>query len=555
MKTGCSFGVVPLATATLQRLRAGGVRAPLPIQAAAMPRILLGESVAVHSETGSGKTLAYMLPLMARLRPSTPRQVLVVVPSHELALQTIDVARSVAPPDVGVGFLRRHLAATQRETVLVATGKQVGNLLPLLRRDGGAVVGELRSTLHAIVLDEPDAILSPPLHRSMVNRTKRNRWLLRQPVSRALRLLLERRRDGSSAAASRLQLVLASATLSRRSLRDVGAVVERLAGHIGVVVAGATARLLDAAAAPSSPSSSPTSPPLPLPPNLRSHELRDEDDALAGRIAALAAAADGSASEPASWEEAQLEYEAEADAEMDAEEVEAGAEAGVGVGADGRAADGRGPRQGVLRVPMPRSLSHGMAVCSEADKGAVVAALLREHDADARRRDGGGDARAAADLLPGGGRGAHQGDHVRGGAAALGRGRARRAVEHHRQGAAAALGAAPRHLAHRRLVRRCLAASPSRLLSGLETSTTHQITKPRPRCTRSAHGPQRATLPLITHIRSRPRATGNTGRRSCSTSSRSRCSSRSIARRRPSRCSARCARCSSTTSSSRRSSP
>ena len=46
---------------------------------------------------------------------------------------------------------------------------------------------------------------------------------------------------------------------------------------------------------------------------------------------------------------------------MDAEEVEGGAEE-AGVGAGGRAAEGRGPRQGVLRVPMPRSLSHACGV-------------------------------------------------------------------------------------------------------------------------------------------------------------------------------------------------
>ena len=159
------FGGVPLAAATLQRLLAGGVRTPLPIQAAAMPRILMRESLAIHAETGSGKTLAYLLPLLARLVPDEPRQVLVVVPSSQLALQTVRVAQLLAPAGVGVGLLQRATAATQPETVLVTTGKELGGLLPMLLRDDRRLQHELRKTLQAVVLDEPDAIFAPPQHR------------------------------------------------------------------------------------------------------------------------------------------------------------------------------------------------------------------------------------------------------------------------------------------------------------------------------------------------------------------------------------------------------
>ena len=159
------FGGVPLAAATLQRLLAGGVRTPLPIQAAAMPRILMRESLAIHAETGSGKTLAYLLPLLARLVPDEPRQVLVVVPSSQLALQTVRVAQALAPSGIGVGLLQRATAATQPETVLVTTGKDLGGLLPFLLRDDRQLQHELRKTLQAVVLDEPDAIFAPPQHR------------------------------------------------------------------------------------------------------------------------------------------------------------------------------------------------------------------------------------------------------------------------------------------------------------------------------------------------------------------------------------------------------
>ena len=53
-----------------------------------------GASVVLLSPTGSGKTLAYLLPLLQKLdSKSDELQALVIVPSRELALQTVDVAR------------------------------------------------------------------------------------------------------------------------------------------------------------------------------------------------------------------------------------------------------------------------------------------------------------------------------------------------------------------------------------------------------------------------------------------------------------------------------
>lgn len=53
-----------------------------------------GVSVVLLSPTGSGKTLAYLLPLLQKLdAKSDDLQALVIVPSRELAIQTVDVAR------------------------------------------------------------------------------------------------------------------------------------------------------------------------------------------------------------------------------------------------------------------------------------------------------------------------------------------------------------------------------------------------------------------------------------------------------------------------------
>lgn len=55
-----------------------------------------GASVVLLSPTGSGKTLAYLLPLLQKLDAKDDNlQALVIVPSRELAIQTVDVARRI----------------------------------------------------------------------------------------------------------------------------------------------------------------------------------------------------------------------------------------------------------------------------------------------------------------------------------------------------------------------------------------------------------------------------------------------------------------------------
>ena len=87
---------LPLSARLEEGLRRLGASRPLPIQAASCARVFAGESVAIHSQTGTGKTLAYLLPLVARLRPAAPRQILTVVPSYELGRQTLEFAHDLA---------------------------------------------------------------------------------------------------------------------------------------------------------------------------------------------------------------------------------------------------------------------------------------------------------------------------------------------------------------------------------------------------------------------------------------------------------------------------
>ncbi len=72
-----------------------GFAHPTPVQHQVIPLILQRRNVIVEAATGTGKTAAYGLPLITRLdltKRST--QVLVLVPSRELALQVVSALRS-----------------------------------------------------------------------------------------------------------------------------------------------------------------------------------------------------------------------------------------------------------------------------------------------------------------------------------------------------------------------------------------------------------------------------------------------------------------------------
>ncbi|MEU0199343.1 MULTISPECIES: DEAD/DEAH box helicase [unclassified Streptomyces] len=89
-----SFDELDLPEHLLTALRAEGLTAPFPIQAATLPNSLAGRDVLGRGRTGSGKTLAFGLALLARVdgQRAESRQplALVLVPTRELAQQVTD---------------------------------------------------------------------------------------------------------------------------------------------------------------------------------------------------------------------------------------------------------------------------------------------------------------------------------------------------------------------------------------------------------------------------------------------------------------------------------
>jgi ATP-dependent RNA helicase RhlE len=81
-----------------QSLEEAGFKRPTDIQFKAIPSILSGEDVLAIAQTGTGKTAAFAIPLIhliAKLGTGRGVQAIVMVPTHELAIQITEVFEKI----------------------------------------------------------------------------------------------------------------------------------------------------------------------------------------------------------------------------------------------------------------------------------------------------------------------------------------------------------------------------------------------------------------------------------------------------------------------------
>ena len=166
-----NFSELGLAPALQTTLADMGLVSPTPVQQQAIPAVLQGHDVLAQAQTGSGKTAAYVLPVLQLLmakaasRDEAPKkrstQVLVLVPTRELAMQVSDVLRDLARPLTqsikvgtvfgGVSINPQMMSLRSGADVVVATP---GRLLDIV--DHNAL--NLGQVQH-LVLDEADRLL------------------------------------------------------------------------------------------------------------------------------------------------------------------------------------------------------------------------------------------------------------------------------------------------------------------------------------------------------------------------------------------------------------
>lgn len=159
MQTFSELGLTPVLE---KALAAEEIVEPTPIQTEAVPVLLAGKDAYVSSVTGTGKTLAYLLPLFCTIDPSLRTlQALVIVPTHELAMQIQQQALRLEQ-NSGLGIRTQVLVGS------AAVDRQIERLKKkphLVIGSPGRIRGLIRArklkahTVKCVVVDEVDRLL------------------------------------------------------------------------------------------------------------------------------------------------------------------------------------------------------------------------------------------------------------------------------------------------------------------------------------------------------------------------------------------------------------
>ncbi|HYF12753.1 MAG TPA: DEAD/DEAH box helicase [Candidatus Paceibacterota bacterium] len=136
-----------------------GYSAPTPIQDRTIPHVLKGEDVVGIANTGTGKTAAFLIPLIDKVLRNPKEQVLIIVPTRELAIQIEQEFRSFSK---GLKLF----------SVCCVGGMSIGPQLSALRYKNNFIIGtpgRLKdlidrgkiklSEFNTVVLDEADRML------------------------------------------------------------------------------------------------------------------------------------------------------------------------------------------------------------------------------------------------------------------------------------------------------------------------------------------------------------------------------------------------------------
>lgn len=162
-------------------LKKQGIVKPTPIQQAAIPSAFKGFDVIGQAETGTGKTLAYLLPSLQRVDIKKGTQVLIMVPTRELARQIFDVLKPLAEvwgadaaDLIGGRTIEGQLRKLKRNpNIIIGTP---GRLLDHAGR-GSLDLSETRT----VVLDEADQMLAHGFRgeiEALIDKTPKKRQIL-----------------------------------------------------------------------------------------------------------------------------------------------------------------------------------------------------------------------------------------------------------------------------------------------------------------------------------------------------------------------------------------
>eukprot|EP00996_Jenningsia_fusiforme_P001100 NODE_2004_length_1326_cov_92.252937_g1820_i0.p1 GENE.NODE_2004_length_1326_cov_92.252937_g1820_i0~~NODE_2004_length_1326_cov_92.252937_g1820_i0.p1 ORF type:complete len:414 (+),score=60.47 NODE_2004_length_1326_cov_92.252937_g1820_i0:69-1244(+) len=139
-----------------------GFEKPSPIQEETIPIALAGRDILARAKNGTGKTAAFVIPCLEKIDVTKPHiQVLILVPTRELALQTSQVTKELGK------HLKVEVMVTTGGTSLKDDIMRLYNPVHILVATPGRVldlsnkgVANL-SQCSLVVMDEADKLLSP----------------------------------------------------------------------------------------------------------------------------------------------------------------------------------------------------------------------------------------------------------------------------------------------------------------------------------------------------------------------------------------------------------
>lgn len=150
-----------------------GFEKPSPIQEEAIPIILQNRNVLARAKNGTGKTAAYIIPCLEKTDTSKNHiQILILIPTRELALQTSAIVKEVGK------HMGLHCMVTTGGTSLKDDIMRLYNTVHIIVATPGRIldlaskkVADL-SKCRTIIMDEADKLLSPefqPVLEQIIN--------------------------------------------------------------------------------------------------------------------------------------------------------------------------------------------------------------------------------------------------------------------------------------------------------------------------------------------------------------------------------------------------
>lgn len=155
------FSTLSILPELTQVLASQSIVTPTPVQEKTIPAVLAGEDAIICAPPGSGKTLAFLLPTLSKLNSESQNpQIIILTPTHELAMQIYQVTKKLltplpfkAMPIIGKINFNRQIDDLKKEKPQVIIGS-TGRILELAEKKK-IKLHEVRT----VVLDEVDRLL------------------------------------------------------------------------------------------------------------------------------------------------------------------------------------------------------------------------------------------------------------------------------------------------------------------------------------------------------------------------------------------------------------